>query len=147
MSRLLSAVAVSGALIALSACDQAKPYAGSVSAEQEGVSAVNTRRAADGRPPLQMDAGLHAASQRWANQLAASGVLRHSGSVASGRAFSVAAENVGVGSSQEQVTQAFEHSPAHLANILDRRFTLVGIGVATSEDGRVWVVEQFMRPA
>jgi uncharacterized protein YkwD len=147
ISRLISIAAVSGALVALSACDPAKPYSGAVTADQEVVGALNARRAADGRSPLTIDAGLDAAAQRWAEELARSGVLRHSSSLAAGRSFSVAGENVGMGADIDQVADAFDHSPAHLANILDRRYTVTGIGVATDGRGRVWVVEQFMKPA
>ncbi|MCU1345981.1 MAG: SCP-like extracellular [Acidimicrobiia bacterium] len=147
MSRLVSIAAVTGALFALSACDPATQYAGSVTADQEVVGAVNARRATDGKGALRIDVGLESAAQRWADELARSGVLRHSDSLAAGRHFSVAGENVGTGSNLDQVSDAFNHSPAHLANIVDKRYTLIGVGVATDGNGRVWVVEQFMKPA
>lgn len=34
-------------------------------------------------------------------------------------------------------------SPEHRANMLDPRFTHLGVGVARSPDGRVWVVQVF----
>ena len=111
------------------------------------VSAVNARRARAGDAPLAIDANLDATAQSWAQELARSGVLRHSASVGAGRPYTVAGENVGMGTSVDQISSAFEHSAPHLANIVDRRYTVIGIGVATDSRGRVWVVQQFMKPA
>ena len=54
-------------------------------------------------------------------------------------------ENVGFGPDAATVHRAFMQSPPHRANILDRRFTRVGVG-AVVRDGRVWVSEVFKRP-
>ena len=54
-------------------------------------------------------------------------------------------ENVGYGPSVASVHTAFMNSPAHKANILDRDYTEVGIGVVVA-NGRVWVAEVFRRP-
>jgi uncharacterized protein YkwD len=135
------------AIGALSACDPAAPYAGSVAADQEVAGAVNARRSAEGRGSLSIDGGLDAAAQRWAEEMARTNTLKHSSTVGAGRSFTAAGENVGVGGSIQAVDDAFEKSPGHLANIVDKRYTVIGVGVATDSHGRVWVVEQFMRPS
>jgi peptidoglycan hydrolase-like protein with peptidoglycan-binding domain len=39
------------------------------------------------------------------------------------------------------------NSAGHRANVISARFSQVGIGSATSQDGRLWVVEVFRAPA
>jgi uncharacterized protein YkwD len=56
------------------------------------------------------------------------------------------AENVGVGSTVYVVHAALMNSPAHRANILDRRWRAVGVGVVKS-GGRLWVTEIFRQPS
>lgn len=55
-------------------------------------------------------------------------------------------ENVGEGPTVGAVHYAFMHSPPHRANILDSRYTQIGVGVATDRSGQVWVTEDFRRP-
>ena len=55
-----------------------------------------------------------------------------------------AAENVGRGWSLAQVHQAFLGSTGHRENILTRRFTHIGTGVAVSPRGEIFVVQAFM---
>jgi hypothetical protein len=55
-------------------------------------------------------------------------------------------ENVGYGSSVSQLVATFWGSAPHRANILDRRFTLVGVGVV-QVGHTLWVAEEFERPA
>ena len=61
--------------------------------------------------------------------------------------FRVIGENLAAG--QETVTQAFEdwmNSPAHRENILDPRFTELGIGIRTGGDYGVYWVQEFGEP-
>lgn len=41
--------------------------------------------------------------------------------------------------------QALMNSPGHRANILEARFTKIGLGVYHSADGRYWVTQMFAR--
>ncbi len=52
-------------------------------------------------------------------------------------------ENVGVGPDVADVQRAFMASASHRANILDSRFTDLGIGVAVAPNGRVYVTQVF----
>jgi uncharacterized protein YkwD len=45
----------------------------------------------------------------------------------------------------EQSETAFMNSPPHRANILQPRFTKVGVGFFRSPDGQYWVTEMFLR--
>ena len=55
----------------------------------------------------------------------------------------VIGENVAVAGSIEQAQSALEQSPGHLANMVNAKFTEVGIGVTVSK-GRVYVVQVFV---
>ena len=55
-------------------------------------------------------------------------------------------ENVGwTNSSVEYLHRSFMKSPEHRRNILDPRFTSIGVGEAVSRDGRIFVAEDFGR--
>jgi EAL domain-containing protein (putative c-di-GMP-specific phosphodiesterase class I) len=55
-------------------------------------------------------------------------------------------ENVGVGGDERSVADAFMGSPDHRDNILNPRYSEIGIATATGSDGRLWVTEDFERP-
>lgn len=55
-------------------------------------------------------------------------------------------ENVGwTNSTVDYLHRAFMASPEHRRNILDPRFTSIGIGETVSADGRIFVAEDFGR--
>jgi uncharacterized protein YkwD len=110
----------------------------------EALGLVNQERAMAGVAPLSADPGLEASAQRWADSLARSGRLSHSGTVGVGIEHVIAGENVGVGGLVEVVHAALMASVPHRANLLDGRFTRIGIGIARAADGRVFVVQQFV---
>jgi uncharacterized protein YkwD len=57
------------------------------------------------------------------------------------------AKNNYLGSETVEVAMAgFIHSPGHLANILDARFTKVGVGVATDVNGMYYFAVVFSGP-
>jgi hypothetical protein len=115
-------------------------------------SATNSARAAAGLPGLALNGQLSAVAQAWANQLAVAGVLSHNGSLrAQITGWSVLGENVGLAGDITAVQAAFMASAAHRNNILDPRFTQMGVGSATSiypscNCQVLWVVVDFRRP-
>jgi hypothetical protein len=54
-------------------------------------------------------------------------------------------ENVAMGVSVEGTHRSLMDSPPHRQNILDSRFSNVGIGIAWGEDGMIYVTEGFSR--
>jgi hypothetical protein len=56
-------------------------------------------------------------------------------------------ENVAFTGSVEAANYEFMNSPGHRANILDPRFTDVGIGVVPALGGGIWVTEDFVQSA
>jgi uncharacterized protein YkwD len=64
-----------------------------------------------------------------------------------GLPWRVLGENVGVSAATSDpllgLHDAFVSSPDHLRNLLEPRFSHMGVGVAVGPDGRVWVAEVF----
>lgn len=145
VTTLTMAVAVLGASAALATPALASP-AGDLAA------ATNAARAAAGLPALQRNAQLDAVAQAWAQHLAATNVLAHNPGLRSQVSnWSVLGENVGRAGDIPSVQRAFMNSPEHRANILDRRYTLMGVGAAVSTFPscgcqQLWVVVNFERP-
>ena len=68
---------------------------------------------------------------------------------AAGISFSVLGENLanltGTADPAHDAHAAFMSNPEHRANILERRFTLAGVGVARAGN-RYWITQLFVRP-
>jgi len=115
-------------------------------------TATNTARVSAGVAPLTVNAQLSAVAQAWANKLAAAGALSHNPALRTQVTdWTVLGENVGLAGDIPTVQAAFMHSPEHKANILDPRYTQIGVGSATSiypscGCAVLWVVVDFRRP-
>lgn len=59
--------------------------------------------------------------------------------------WDIVGENVGRGPSVAALHRALMGSPSHRANILDERYTQIGIGIDV-RDGTVWVTQVFRTP-
>jgi hypothetical protein len=116
-------------------------------------AATNAARASAGVPALALDAQLTAVAQGWANQLAAAGTLSHNPALRTQVTnWNVLGENVGMAVDIPSVQAAFMASPGHRDNILDPRFTQMGVASATSTNAScgcqvLWVVVDFRHPA
>jgi uncharacterized protein YkwD len=145
VTALTMTVAALGASTALATPALASP-AGDLAA------ATNAARAAAGLPALQRNAQLDAVAQAWAQHLASTNVLAHNPGLRSQVSnWSVLGENVGRAGDIPSVQRAFMNSPEHRANILDPRYTQMGVGAAVSTFPscgcqQLWVVVDFKRP-
>jgi len=116
-------------------------------------AATNNSRAAAGLPALQLNAQLNSVAQAWANHLAATNDLEHNGALRSEVSnWTNLGENVGMAADISSVQRAFMNSPEHRANILNSKYTEMGVGSATSTYPScgctvLWVVVDFKRPA
>lgn len=123
------------------------------SSEAGFLAKINASRAAAGLGAVKMESGL----QSWARQhtqfmidggCADGQAICHSTSAqlqaAGGSGWSKLGENVGRGGSVDSLHKAFMESDGHRRNILDKDFNYVGIGTATSGDGRLYVTVVFM---
>ena len=150
VAKLVTAVAVTVGAIVGSAAFAAPAFA---SPSGDLAAATNAARAAAGLPGLQIDGQLSAVAQAWANHLAAANVLSHNGALRSQVSnWTNLGENVGMAGDIPSVQQAFMNSPEHRANILNSKYTLMGVGSASSilpscNCQVLWVVVDFKRPA
>ena len=109
--------------------------------------ATNTDRTNASLKSLRWNADLAASAQLWANTMADGATLGYqdlSGILDLG--FESAAENVLVGPADLQAAAAeasWMNSATHRASIVNAAYTDVGVGVATSVDGRVWITVTF----
>lgn len=117
--------------------------------EAQMLNLINADRAAAGLRALQVSGWAQSFARTFSEKMMAAGTIWHNPEYfAKGRAAMGAdllSENVGYDSSIPANHIGFMRSPSHRANILDGRLTHVGIGVAVSPGGRVYVTEDFAR--
>lgn len=109
------------------------------------VDAVNRHRASAGVASIVVDSRLTGAAQSHANDMAARGVMTHTGSdgsnagqriTAYGYGWSMWAENVAGGQkTPDEVMTAWMNSDGHRRNILDGRLVNIGVAAATGSNG------------
>lgn len=121
---------------------------------------VNAARTVEGRPPLTLDPRLTAAAQAHADDMLSrtyyahqspEGILPRARVQTAGYAPDIVAENLAAGqTSVENVMDAWLHSADHRRNLLDPRFTQIGIGIAVGSYQhryKVMWVQDFAHPA
>jgi hypothetical protein len=143
LRRLISPALALAAL--LSVITVVQPAYGSASSSF--VSKINSARRSAGRPALSVRGDLAAVAYRQAQRMASKDALYHNPNLGSEvRGWQVVGENVGRGGDVPSLHQAFMRSSTHRANILDRDYTEVGVGVVVDGDGIMWVSEVFRQP-
>ncbi|MFY2307252.1 hypothetical protein D0439_12010 [Lysinibacillus fusiformis] len=119
--------------------------------EQEVVKLTNAERAKAGLSPLQTDDKLMAAAREKSQDMQSNNYFSHTSPTfgspfdrmkALGIAYKSAGENIAQGQrSPQEVVQAWMDSPGHRANILNGKFTHIGVGYVKS--GNYWT-QQFI---
>ncbi|WEK60331.1 MAG: FG-GAP-like repeat-containing protein [Candidatus Microbacterium colombiense] len=110
---------------------------------------TNAQRQKAGVPALVSDAALDAAAAEWARQLAASCTFEHSSSSwrstrVAGYGWVATGENIAAGQKDAAAAMAgWMASSGHRANILDKRYTGLGVGYATGSCYRTYWVQIF----
>ncbi|WP_461474714.1 FG-GAP-like repeat-containing protein [Microbacterium sp. HJ5] len=130
LSIILPAVLVVGASVAV-----ASPAQAATADTATVFSQTNAQRVKAGLKPLISDSTLDRAAQAWAQQLAKSCTFAHSTaswrtSRTASAGWSATGENIAAGYSSGAVVSAWMASSGHRANILNSRYTGVGIGYA-----------------
>lgn len=109
--------------------------------ENEIIHLTNQHRADHGLHPLQHDPTLSANSRSWSEHMAAHQDFRHSGK------WNVA-ENIAATTesnpSARTIVDMWMNSAGHRANILNPDYHRIGVGVATSADGRTYATQQMI---
>lgn len=115
---------------------------------------VNAARAHAGLPPLAWDEGLARAARKHARLMAERGRLSHRfageqepsrRAASEGVCFTIFGENVARADDFTTVHTGLMRSPPHRANILNREFDSLGIGVYRRQDSSWWVAQEFAR--
>jgi hypothetical protein len=141
---LLAALAVAaGLLVTTAAGPAAAQSAGAATVERRMVELTNQARAAAGARPLQVDGRLATTSRDWSCQMRAAGNLRHDPNFAASGAKgeNVAWRSAGGPDVGLQLHNQFMNSPGHRANLLNPRWTRLGIGYCAGNGH--WVTERF----
>lgn len=112
------------------------------------VAQTNQKRVAAGLKPLTLDACLNnKLSQPWALTMSTTGVLRHSDLTqvfASCPTFKTAGENIAINQNGVSgVVDAWMKSTQHRANILNPKYTRIGVGIHTDAKGKTYWVQIF----
>ena len=120
----------------------------SPSSEQRFVELTANERAARSIGALSPQAeDLVRVARDHAARMAAEQRLHHNPNLANEvRGWQTVGENVGRGSSVDQIHAAFMNSPSHRDNVVSVDYTQVGIGVVIADDGEIWVAEVFRKP-
>ena len=116
----------------------------------EVVSLTNTYRAKKRRKPLTPSIALNEAAQNHACFMASTGVLSHTGQggsdlgnrvAATGFQYGIAAENIAEGQPfADSVVAAWAGSKGHRKNMLHKKITEIGVGVAVRNGRPFWVM-------
>jgi hypothetical protein len=111
------------------------------------LSLLNDYRVQQGLAPLQLDPELSAIAQEWAEYTASVGESRHPEDLTAGvdLPWLRLAENVASGPTPTAIWQGLIDSPGHHKNIVDDRYTHIGIGAAYSADGDLYISQRFMQ--
>ena len=143
--RLLAIMAIGAMAVVLGACTPRPASAPSATSTPGLVNEINAQRAANGRGPLAIDAGLTDIASGWAAHLNAIGALQHQNLNAI-PFWSALGETVEVGpcgQSDQEVVAAWMASPSHHDVLLSAAFSAVGVATTCGADGREWVVADF----
>lgn len=151
-ARLLGVVALiaaaAGVVSGAGAAQAAAPLTGDGASAWRSYELVNAARAQAGLPALGLTEEANRVATDWAFRMAGQANLEHNPALSSQlRGWSLVAENVGVGSSSDELAGAFMGSAGHRANILRPEVSVVGLGAVRSADGRLWVVQVFEQPS
>jgi hypothetical protein len=120
---------------------------GAAVAEAAFLADTNAARAAVGLVRYSVSSDLVSVARTHSRAMSASQTLYHNSALTTVVTnWQAVGENVGDGPTEPELQSAFMQSPEHRANILDRDFTQVGIGVVVDSHGTVWVTENFRQP-
>ena len=108
------------------------------------VQQTNATRASKGLSVLQVSGSLASEARTHTQAMASSNSLYHSTADQYPGNWIGLGENVGVGPACNDVEQAFLASPHHYENIVDPKWTSIGVGVVPNSDGTgIWVTVSF----
>jgi uncharacterized protein YkwD len=112
-------------------------------AESDFVSRINNLREQQGLPQLTVNASLNNYARDWSQEMATSGNFRHSNIASLLGPWGIVGENIGRGGSVGSIFDALVASTPHYNNMVDTRFTHLGVGVFIDSSGKLWTTHVF----
>ncbi|HSF16390.1 MAG TPA: CAP domain-containing protein [Vicinamibacteria bacterium] len=113
---------------------------------------INVEREARAVPRLTFSPELSEAAREYSREMASSGAVRHDlgGSVEERIRRGIAdscmfGENVAKHTSVDYSIGDFMLSPGHRANLLNQKFTHLGVGIVRADDGFLYITQEFTR--
>jgi hypothetical protein len=131
---------LSGGLIVVAA-----PQAGALSGTETCFfNKINAERANVGRSKLVVKSDLVSVARNHSKDMAADGTIYHNSNLKNevGGNWWALGENVGMGPDCESLHNAFMDSPGHKANVLDKDYNQIGVGVEM-DGGTIYVTMVF----
>jgi uncharacterized protein YkwD len=127
--------------------------AGDVAAlEERMVELINVERDARGIPPLELHPRLSQVAREYSGRMAASGRVDHEleGSMEERIREALPdtcrfGENISKNTSVDYALSDLMTSKGHRANLLDPRFSLIGIGIVRGDGGYLYITQEFSR--
>src|SRR6266542_4472449 len=119
--------------------------AGADSGQESDIAArVNALRTSRGLNALIVDNGISSVARNWASRIAADGALNHNPNLANELppGWTDMGENMAFGPDTATMERDLENDPPHYANLVNPRFTHLGVGVV-EVNGRLWAVQYF----
>ena len=109
------------------------------------VAAINELRASKGLGALTVDSNLSSIAQNWAVTMGQQDTIFHRSNLADGVTidWTRLGENVGMGPTVSDLMNAFINSPHHYENLVDPRFTRIGVGSVRNPDGMMYTAHEF----
>lgn len=124
--------------------------------EQQVVDLVNKERAAAGLPALKVNMTLAKVAKTKAADLRDNNYFSHTSPTYGspfdmmkqfGITYTAAGENIAKGQkTPAEVMKGWMNSPGHKANILNSKYTEIGVGYVTDSNGTGYWVQEFIRP-
>lgn len=135
-------------VIAIAACSflalAVPAEAASTKTELTAIWHVNRARTLNRIPKLTISPGLTNLARKHSCTMAVQQKLYHQTNLTSKVTYwRYLGENVGVSWNMDQLTVAFMKSPKHRANILNRNYREIGIGICRDKYGNYWETQIF----
>jgi uncharacterized protein YkwD len=140
----------------LVAADDPKPKFELSKAEQAILDATHKEREKEKLPPLKANPILFEVARAHSANMAKQGEMKHELDgknpadriKAAGYDYSYIAENIAVsdGESPEGIVKAWMDSKIHKENILNDKYTEIGIGIAKNDKGETYYTQEFGTP-
>ncbi len=144
MGKRTVSILILGALVAGFIAVSAPSASALTSVESCFYSATNAERASRGIKKLALYSDLTSNARHHSQEMANDGTIYHNNNLGNeiGGNWWALGENVGMGPDCNSIQDAFMASPGHKANILDKDYNQVGVGVVI-KDGTVYVTVVF----